>query len=107
MWERRNLVMRLQVEELQLELMLVKVEQLKAEKERLALSEEVRLLESRLAPPQLVTQPDPWTEPPPQEPTEPPWTEPPPQEPRPTPAEEIAQRIGLSLPLSSSLGSES
>lgn len=108
-WRRRTtqadplaqLTLTVRQEELRLELLLLQVEQLKAEKERLALTEEVRLLEHNLHPPRLVMpepQPDRvWETPPPQEPTEPdPWTEPPPQEPRQeTPAEAIARLVGL------------
>lgn len=91
--------------ELQLELALLGVQQLQAEKERLALTLDVHLLERQVHP--QLTPPE-WTEPPPQDPTEPdPWTEPPPQEPPPTAFDQISQLIGLSPQQSSSLSSDS
>lgn len=94
--------------ELQLELALLTVQQLQAEKERLVLTLDVRLLEEKVHPPQELMQQlgqDPWTEPPPAPPEPDPWTEPPAQEP--TAFEQISQLIGLSPPQISSLPSDS
>ena len=84
--------------ELRLALMLVQVEQLKAEKEQLALTAEVQLLESSLHPPRLVM---------PEQLPPPGPAMPEPEEPMPDPMQEIAQRIGLSLQPSLSPASES
>lgn len=98
-------------EELRLELLLLQVAQLKAEKERLALTEEVRLLERNLNPVLMV--PPEHLEPPEQLELGPGqlMVLPPgpamPEEPMPDPMQEIAQRIGLSLLPSSSPDSES
>lgn len=111
-WEAKQLEMQLRVELLSLELLRTQVLQLAELKEKLALQEEVRLLESRLNPelqmaPDKVMQRQPWEEPPPQEPTEPdPWTEPPPQEPE-TPAEALYRSLGLQPEQTSPLASES
>lgn len=103
-----QLALTVRQEELRLELLLLQVEQLKAEKDRLALTQDVRLLEAQLNPVLQVRPAEPWTVPPPQEPTEPdPWTEPPPQEPPPTAFDQISQLIGLSPQPSSSLSSDS
>lgn len=88
--------------ELQLELALLAVQQLQAEKERLVLTLDVHLLERQVHP--QLTQPG-WTEPPPAPPEPDPWTEPPPQEP--TAFEQISQLIGLDPRPSSFLPSES
>lgn len=94
----------LQLEELRLAILLVQVELLKAEKERLALTQDVRLLEQATHPLAMAApQPDPWTEPPPAPPSPDPWTEPPPQEPTQlerTPPEEIDLLLGLRPPTS-------
>lgn len=93
----QQLALTLRQEELRLAILLVQVELLKAKKERLALTQDVRLLEQAVHP-QLATQPDPWTEPPPAPASPDPWTEPPPQEPKQlerTPPEEIDLLLGL------------